>query len=43
MYVLGWSERLFGFFHKTVQKNLNEPFGHPSIKTRLCEGSKIFK
>lgn len=42
MYVLGWSECLFGFFHKTVQKNLNESFGHLSINM-LSEGSKIFK
>lgn len=43
MYVLGCSECLFGFFHETVQKNLNESFDHPSIKTMLSEGSKIFK
>lgn len=41
MHVLGWSECLFGFFHKTVQKNLNESLA--ISVDMLSEGSKIFK
>ena len=29
---LGWPKCLFGFFHKTLQKNSNKLFGQPNIK-----------
>ena len=28
--ILGWPKRSFGFFCKTLQKNLNEIFGQPN-------------
>ena len=30
LYLLAWPKGSFGFFHKILQKNLNELFGQPN-------------
>ena len=38
VYILGWPESSFGYFHKMLGENLNEPLGHPNVYDGILLG-----